>query len=197
MKNSAIVKSGIKLLLVILLMSSGSIVRGETESQPRKASGNLITNGSFEKEDELGLGVAEGWKPRFMRNWITLDDTVKHSGTNSLKFAPSNSPGIVECWKQKVKVQGGKPYRIKFWCKSEDFKGTDYFFNSVSFLDADGKQLKSQWISSQAMAGSKDWTKSELTVIAPAKAVEMQISLGIYMATGTLWYDDVSVVSLF
>ena len=119
MKNSIIVKSGIKLLLVILLMSSGSIARGETESRPGKASGNLIKNGGFEQEDELGLGVAEGWQPRFMRKWITLDNTISRSGKKSLKISPNKHTGVIECCRQTVPVEGGRKYRVSFWWKSE------------------------------------------------------------------------------
>lgn len=198
MKKGATAKLVTVLFLTIWLISSGSPSKAEAEPQAQKTSKNLIVNGSFEEEDEAGLGVAKGWKPRFMRTWITLDETVKHSGTNSLKFAMRKGTGAVECWKQKVKVQGGKPYRVKFWCKSENFEVEDYWFNYVHFLDGSGKLLKQHYIGTMLkMKGSKDWTEHVSNVTAPAEAVEMEISLGIYQATATLWYDDVSIIPLF
>jgi len=173
----------------------------EAEPQVKKASKDLIINGGFEEEDEAGLGVAAGWKPRYMRKWIVLDDMVKHSGEKSVKFGmpEGGSSGTVECWRQKPKVQGGKPYRIKFWCKSENFQAKDCSFNNIVFLDGEGKNLKQHWIGVHKMRGSQDWTKFELNAPAPAGAVEAQLSLGVYFyqASGTLWYDDVSIIPLF
>jgi len=165
---------------------------------------NLIQNGGFETEDAHGLGFAENWPPRFARTWITLDDTISHTGRKSLKIAPSKRTGTIECCRQTVPVEAGKKYQISFWWKSEGVNLTYFIqhpedttpFNTYHFFDAKGKSLAKEYRlgDRSSLEGTHNWMKFETVLTAPPRAEKLRIGLGIYMATGVLWYDDVSVV---
>ena len=192
-----------KLLITSVLV--GILVILTTIAYPAEED-NLIKNGSFEEEDAHGLGFAENWPPRFARTWITLDDAISHTGRKSLKIAPSKRTGTIECCRQTVPVEAGKRYRVSFWWKSEGVNLTYFIqhpedttpFNTYHFFDAKGKSLDKEYRlgDRSSLESTHDWAKFETVLTAPPGAKKLRIGLGIYMATGMLWYDDVLVVPL-
>lgn len=158
------------------------------------ADDNLVVNGSFEEGDG-GLRVPLGWRPRFLRPWMTLDRSAARTGKFSIKFvSPKKHTGAVECYRQKFPVEGGKTYQITYWCKTEGFESTDSLFNYLHFRNVGGSKIKSAFIGKmRQIFGTKGWTNLTTIVTAPAEARTALLSLGIYQSKGVLWYDDVSV----
>ncbi len=162
------------------------------------AASSLLPNGGFEKL--ASGGAPAGWTTS--GSGAAVDDAVSHSGKRSLRIfvADPSSQGAratsgfiavsgrvrAEAWiKTRGVMAGAKPWNV-----------ARVYFN---IYDADRKPLSKHWghYDIGAQVGTKDWTRYTVEVELPAEVRYVRVICSLAGgATGTAWFDDVSLVQL-
>lgn len=158
-----------------------------------QTSTNLIKNGSFET---VASGSANGWTDWQASEWsvwkaqgtctVTVDSTVYHDGSKSLKISSSDPTGRWPVIQYGIPVTAGKSYRLSGWIKTEDITRSVYY--SIIFTSG-GKQIPGSYIDFGKMSGSNEWTYVEKTFTAVDGADGFQLYNYFLNSTGTAWFD--------
>lgn len=174
------------------LIAGQAALLGQRETTRRDIP---VVNGGFE-DAEL--------KPWSSNPRATLDKTIKHSGEQSARITipetQTDRTGIYLV--QNVPAREGLLYQATAWIKSENVKGVSLGDMSptgadiiIEFADKEGK-----WLAPGSYAGglygTKDWQRvSTAASRAPAGAGFAIIFLSL-RATGSGWFDDVTVTEI-
>ena len=147
------------------------------------ADGNLVTNGGFE-EGATGWGLSAE---------ALLSSDQPHTGQSCLKTARTDTAAYTLTG-QRLKLRPGWPYEISAWVRTEN----------LTEGQAGGATLCMEWSKNgqyyegeypKGIWGTKDWTLVKSIAKVPADA-DPEVGLVCYLrreATGTAWFDDVSV----
>ncbi|MEI6503949.1 MAG: carbohydrate binding domain-containing protein, partial [Armatimonadota bacterium] len=147
------------------------------------ADGNRVTSGGFE-EGATGWGLSAE---------ASLSTDRPHTGQSCLKIARTDE-GAYTLTGQRLKLQPGWPYEISAWVRTEN----------LTEGEAGGATLCMEWSKNgqyyegeypKGIWGTKDWTLVTAIAKVPADA-DPEVGLVCYLrraATGTAWFDDVSV----
>jgi len=162
---------------------------GTASTKPSVAKKTVIVNlqnGGFEE----GL---TGWKEYNREGKInrTADKTVKKNGQASLKMEALKGT-VYGGVRQYVEVQPGR-YLFSVWCKMQGIKGERNSTDSITALVATNKR---NFISMGVVKGDRDWKQFKQTIEVPAGVNQVRIELWFFHASGTVWFDDVSFISL-
>lgn len=156
------------------------------------SGGNLISNGSF----ELRPVNANGWNTQ---NWnsnatFTWATDQKHSGTYSAKV---NGTGINAGYNRdganKISIGPGQTYTLSAWMKTNGTSGTGAWVWTEQ-LDSLGNVISGTRWDSPPQLGTNDWNKVSHTFTAASNATNMNFYVHLN-GSGTVWYDDVSLVT--
>jgi len=153
------------------------MILGAAEAQ------NLLPNPSFEQLDD---GKPAGWHTRVWGGDAAFEVAeTGHSGSRSVMMR--SEKGADTTWSVELPVKPFSVYRLSGWIKTENVTpatGEGALFN-----------LHGMPYKTQALTGTHDWTKVELTFETDEQdSVLFNCLLGGWgLATGTAWYDDVSI----
>lgn len=148
-----------------------------------KASGNLVTNGDFEKN---------------LRGWTVLNnsgrlkaersDASAHSGSQSLAIRKTGGMpmDVIRC--DIDKLPAGKSVVVSAMVKTKGVKNT--FFKFFVYDDA-GESLVND-VDVKRLTGTGDWTRIEKTFELPENAAAGAVMIAVVL-DGELWIDDVRV----
>ncbi len=144
----------------------------------------LIPNPSFE---EMDGGQPKGWRAR---TWqpkavFEVDSTVAHSGRNSAKI--SSTEGADASWEIIVPVKPFSKYRLSGWIKTSDLEPGTGQGALINLHRTD--------IRTNALSGTKDWTKVEVEFDSEANdAFSVNCLFGGWgKSKGTAWFDDLNL----
>jgi len=164
-----------------------------------EAAENLVKNFSFEEQTDDGS--AKAWEIQHKGSTVVnigLNTENSHTGKNSMRFSSDSTSHSTEVAGQRIPLQPGKKYKVVFWAKGDNLKsapkadGTPCVVN----LDYKTKDGKLQPLYIEPKIGN-EWKMVAKVVKIPSDALEGgDVSLRLYMATGTLWIDDVVVAPL-
>lgn len=156
----------------------------------RAYASNLVVNPGFESGLWIGGGGAG----------FSIDSTVAHSGSQSLKVTGSSSARAIVS--EKIPVQPYEGYQLDVWVRSNltDSKSSI----SVSLLPVDASDHALAWYPSgqvklmSAGGGRQNWTRYTATIYDLPLATD---TVKIYVrldagAAGDVWFDDVSLESI-
>ena len=147
---------------------------------PAFASGNLIDNCDFES------GKIEGWSDWGSGGKAHIEETLPHGGKYC--FAFEHRAGQKGGWRvRRVEVKPSSAYTVSGYVRGD----AGALMVNVFFYDAKGKYIGETTIFSSASA--PDWTLFEKAVKTPANAA--RITVGLHVAEGIGFLDDLSVVS--
>lgn len=146
-----------------------------------------IYNGDFETG---GIG---GWTFNASSGYTqSVDNTVAHGGTNSLKMVSASgySASVV----QSFNVKPAKTVFVKGFIKTNLTGGSGCLL--IKYLAKDGTVIGQrnamQWIAGNGnISGVTDWTEVSDKFIPPAGTEQIQVQCFCSSATGTVWFDDV------
>ncbi|HEY9156678.1 MAG TPA: hypothetical protein VIO10_01890 [Candidatus Binatus sp.] len=147
---------------------------------------NLLTNPGFE---QLGTGGKPiGWTGG---TWGTpgfsIDSTVSHSGTNSLRLDNANLTPISDAFNQKIPVGAGA-YRFSGWIKLNNMAATKGAGVRICLNSSLGSAC------SGILKGTSDWQQVEVATIPITGATTARLLLQAYgEPDGTAWFDDLEV----
>jgi uncharacterized protein YjdB len=184
-------------LLLLQLLPVGIIGSGWTHA----AAPNLIANGGY---DTVASPTA-GWtamKPTGWGVWLasgtpeaTVDNAVYHDGSYSLRLkslgdviskASVNQSGLP--------VTAGQYYKISQWMKTDSIVSSGLgAYMRLSYQNSSGTQV-GNYIFMGSLKGTNDWTLQQQILKVPTGAVTLKVEDYYDLATGTAWYDEVSLI---
>ena len=168
-------------------LCASPVLAGEGIALP--AMPNLARNPGFEAPGPEA-GVAEHW--RGSREVYSRDDSVKHSGDASLRFANADPKRYV-LYSQTVPCEAGRRYEFSVWVKTEGIDGED---NGATICMEWSKQGK--WAGGsypKGIKGTSDWTLVKgLSRRIPSDVTGCTVTCYVRKGmTGAAWFDDVTV----
>ncbi len=204
----------------LLLLACGTRMSCPPPSmaEPQRFTRNLVEDPGFEMLDSA-TGLPQGWRTMSPRREVApaseQDATVSHSGTSSARSAARGSPGTLGYWSTTVKgiLAGAEPedfgrseptiretdflsrksYRVACFFKVREIESPARNISiRVNWLNGKGQEVFTEFLSRFAKNG--DWYQAEQVMTAPRAARSLNLELGLqWTATGTVWWDDVSV----
>jgi hypothetical protein len=153
-----------------------------------KSATNLVLNGDF----ELGDPDPTYWLVDHGAKRVTpgnrSNGAIELRGNGARAFTGVSSP-----------VQGLGSIEVSVVAKGSGLRGVNGAMASVFFLDEDGQPLPGLENGTVALnfTGAFNWTPSKATVKIPPDAVRALLQFEKGSAFGTLWIDDVQVVTSF
>jgi hypothetical protein len=147
------------------------------------------------KSDPGDTGTPAGFAP-YREGEVTFSSERQacHSAPRCTKVVLSGKARAVQT--AQLRVQPGITYRFSMWGKADlPTPGTVSFY--VRWKDELGKDGKT--LDRAPLTATSDWKQLELTATAPATATAVMLALvGTHQGegTGTVWFDDPSVVAL-
>lgn len=149
----------------------------------------LIDNGKF---DQLTNGQPTGWRQSTWSGVAEFRVDADHGHTGAPCVAISSESGGDASWSFPVKVKRNTNYRLTAWVKTENLvagSGNGVQLN-LHELQFEGK--------SQSLAGTNDWTQlvSEFNSGNRNSILVNLLFGGWGQSTGTVWFDDVSLVEI-
>lgn len=149
-----------------------------------RARDKLIPNGGLE-------AGTEGWEAEGPA--CSVDDAAAASGSRSGRVRLEAAGGGSR-WTRELAVEPGRTYLIGATARCEDVQGSHFAFLAVYQYDAEGKLLEFKDFAQ--MTGTRDWTRHEARIVIHPGAKRVLFHAGLYLAAGTLWFDDVTCAPL-
>lgn len=159
---------------------------------PVPVGDNLVKNPSFEES----IVTVENWDLNILNdNYPTVDSSVKHSGSHSIKIhipgTVNKNSGYPES--DLIKVDPLSKYVVSVWGKTENCGGSNTPAARVLEYDKDMIQLKQTNILPVFGRGTNDWVKRSIELKTTATTAFITIYANIWQGYGTFWIDDVEV----
>ena len=150
--------------------------------------GNALPNGGFE---EVAGGAPAGWEKQ---SWSGTAEQTLSAGGRSGKHCVmiSAAKGVDLAWRRIVAVKPLSKYRLSGWIKTRDVKPAPSSKGLGALLNLHGSNVRR----TGAIVGTKDWTRVEFTFETgyDERSIQVNCLLGGWgLATGTAWYDDLSL----
>ena len=96
-------------------------------------------------------------------------------------------------------LNSGETYRFSMWMKGEDIDLDGFAFGSIYFYDVSGNLLSFKDLeapnTSKKLQKSMDWFESSYTFQKPAGTTRIDINLGLYVTSGTAYFDKIEITS--
>ncbi len=138
---------------------------------------NLLHNGGFEKE-------LQGWE---RADPVEIDFKIKRSGKASVKIAsPSITTNNIN--KQYVTLEPHTTYTLFGWMRTENIAGSPGA--QIYLYEFDDSQSSLQQIN---VTGTTNWKLYRIAFTTGEDATG-RINFRVYGATGTAWFDDITLV---
>ena len=177
-----------------LWRASGSVWWDEVQFTPD----DMLPNSGFEIDANVD-GTPDGWqKVTYSGSPVfNLDTTEYMEDAQSQKISGSSTgdrASIAQSW--DVSSLSYDTITFSTYVKTQNIVTSNPagFGTSVriSYLDA-SNQLVIPAVSISGVNGTTDWSKLERRLTIPEGTITMRIELFLYLASGTVWWDDVSV----
>ena len=170
-------------------LPSGQIINYEYDK-----NGNLISIGSLLKNPGFENGLTDWTVSNATGGTSTLDMNTVFSGGKSLKITRASAGDQhVYAGYYFGNAIGGRTFTMSAYVKTADITGAGVYIETY-WADAAG------WIwknipSSQAVTGTNDWSRVEVTAEAPAgaKSAFVMVRSGVLNGQGTYWVDSLSI----
>ncbi|RPJ73625.1 MAG: hypothetical protein EHM24_07590, partial [Acidobacteria bacterium] len=154
-------------------------------AQAAVAPDQPVRNGSFE---EVAGNVPAGWRTaQFQRGAQFGVETAGRTGSRSVRI--TSADGADAAWTTVAVVRPYAKYRLTGWIRTEGVEQVGSAKGAL--LNIHGMQP----LQTPAIAGTRDWTRVELTFDTEGNdALQINCLLGGWgKVTGTAWYDDIAL----
>jgi len=177
------------LFLIILLLLFTAVGFGFAPGQQ-----NLLKNGSF--EDEVKGKIPVNWGTEYYNCFVEKGGPA---GDQYLRI--TNEKPIESLGAQSIPMDGEKTRRVfvSAYVKGENIVPGKIRWQKgnlqVLFFDKDGNQVGG-WPELGPWTGTFDWTFVKKGFVVPREAKTLKIILGLYRATGSIYFDDIKVYEI-
>ena len=155
---------------------------------PAVVAAELAPNPSFEtSENKVD---PDGWVRHPMGQKATWVKGIAKQGEHSVEIASSGKNGAFWMTEEMIAIEAGQSYLLTGWIKTENAWGDNQI--KIAWYDKNGKWMKTAF--SEAVNGTKDWTKISLEAVAPDNARMARLMVGRRHPAGDAkaWFDEVS-----
>lgn len=158
-----------------------------------------LVNPGFESTPDARGGAPEGW------DWVqhagppsyafTIDDRVRHAGRHSLRI-DNTGPEPYGMLYQGIDATAwrGRTLRLSAWLRTEGALGNHFGRGAglTLFAMRGGYPVTHAQMRNNAVHGSVDWTRYEITLKIPPQAARIELGVSLY-GPGKAWIDDVAL----
>ncbi len=159
---------------------------------PGAAQDNLVVNPGFEQVDDAGW--AEGWSiwpPELEAGAsVTIDDEVAHTGSRSLRISHT-SPRLYSRAQQRIAVKPGATYLFTFFVRTDKVQLGDGSQGARLYVEKSTGDR-----ASALQQGTMPWTPVRLGPIEVGNASFVTLMCYLHRASGTVWFDDISMIEV-
>lgn len=189
-------------LLVLSLLVSGAPIVSFDSGIALAAGGNRIANGGAESYDPAAGPEWTDWQPTGWRTNTftgmvakTVDQQVYYAGSASVRLDADVQSRIMVT-PPRAAVTGGGYYDVGVWVKAEDVASDSYGVRiRLQFYGSSG-HLSDANLSYGSLTGTQDWTQIKERILVPAGATTVQVECFLWHGTGTVWFDEVTVIEM-
>lgn len=148
---------------------------------------NMIYNGGFE------TGNTDGWTIPVSNHTWAVDNTVSRTGSNSIKMVSADGTHGSGC-SQRFNILPGQKVLCRGWLKTSGaLTGTTgQVLIHLKWYTQTGVKIGGN-VDSTGISDAADWTQVSLYKQAPAGTSYATLELYNYNASGTAWFDDISL----
>lgn len=159
---------------------------------PALAQENLCPNPGFEELDDAGW--AEGWSiwPATLPAGasVEVDTQAAHSGTNALRLSHTRGSSYTRA-QLSIAVEPDVEYLFSCWMRCEEVEPIDGSQGARLYVEkASGDRA------ARRMVGTTPWTEVRLGPINVGNVSRLNLLCYLHRCSGTVWFDDVSVVKV-
>ena len=152
----------------------------------------MLTNGGF--EDEL-----IGWYRSYAQSSVVheVDRQIFRSGGASLKLSSSDATQRASLYQSVKLTQAGIEYTIEFSRKMDrvEAPGAGGAYLRVTFHGESGDRTREAlYVGMDTGTGTRDWFATRETFFVPEGTARLTIDLFLVDSTGTVWWDDLSLI---
>lgn len=153
-----------------------------------------ILNPGFETFSDTGFFLFQSWKYKTSEHFKISADSVKHSGSYSLKLIGDRSGDQFFPFSQNVKISvpSKQLMSIHVFVKTAQVSGTAGLW--CQLWDKENKQIafSSLQLKGISISGTQDWTEYQINIL-PDTSVKSLLFGGFLQGKGEVWYDDFSI----
>lgn len=169
------------------------IFRDEAAPQP---PANLLRNGSLDEPNERGVFFLGWGSPSSNADNISRDSEIRYDGAASARLH-ADEPETVTLLQYVDAVQPGRAYRFSCKVRLDNVEAAEQGHNGayVNFCAPEFNMF----VPDQALTGTSDWRNIEFEGTTAAVFPEGRrpyIRLKIDNCTGTVWFDEASLVEV-
>jgi len=155
-----------------------------------KPDRSLVPDGGFEKQ-AVGKGaarVAGGWQAYGRGCAVERQDAYEGRQCAVVRIPRGDKAGGAR-WEAVVPVVPGHTLRVHVAWRTQDVEGAGYAYAAVYQFGEDDRLIAFRDF--LQTRGDHPWTVTEDEVTIAAGVRRAAVRLGLYRATGTVWFDDV------
>jgi len=168
-----------------------------------------LKNPDFEKGDRSTRNTIDGWIDLEKIGFSTSDRTasylwdneIAHAGKGSAKIIKTSPTGDAGLTQEISELKVGKWYQASVWIKTVDILPTVVFdslqsgvnMSIVCFIRGVPTPV---FFKTFPIQMTQDWREEKIVFVAPEESERISVLLGAQAVTGTVWFDDVSIVSV-
>lgn len=189
-------------------VSDGTELEIADKESPKSAV-DFLKNPGFEKGSRSGKGTIDGWinlekigfpaadrKAKYLQG-----NEVTHSGKGSAKIIKISSTGEAGLTQEIFGLEAGKWYQASVWIKTEDIQATINFdslqsgvtMSIVCFIRGVPNPV---FFKTFPVQKTQDWREEKVVFVIPEGVGQISVLLAVHGVTGTVWFDDVSIVPI-
>ena len=165
------------------------LLAGDSITSESRPTVNILPNGTFERDPALGLPA--GWSSSGGGLVLSVDGTISHSGTKSLKLVAAGAVTLTAS-SNLFTANPGEKYRAGGWIRAGI---TPIALGSgvtiqIEWLNSAGASISTTSIEGSFTGGSTTWEERKAEVTAPANTASARYLVFYNGCSGTLHLDD-------
>ena len=183
MNNSRVLAPTAAVMAVLVLLCGAAAGKDKAD-----APKNVLPNPGFE---EVANGSPAGWATQ---SWYgkAVQKLVDGGRSGKRCVMIHADKGVDLAWRRIVPVKPMSKYRLSGWVKTKEVKPVESRKGMGAMFNLHGSNLRR----TKGIIGTNDWTRLELVFETDYEEYEVQVNClfgGWGLATGTAWYDDLSL----
>ncbi|MGC9327517.1 MAG: beta-galactosidase, partial [Candidatus Hinthialibacter sp.] len=158
----------------------------DLKRRARNPQQDLLPNGGFEQDHE-------GWWTGQPDRCAIIQENAYRGERCARVVNPFTEQGAR--WEAVLPVQAGEAYLIGATVRTQDVRGPGYAYLAVYQYDKEGQLIDFKDFAQ--VSGNQDWKRYEIPFLEiSSKADRVMFYGGLYLASGILWFDDVTCAAI-
>lgn len=174
-----------KIFTILSLVTLGTFANAQT---------NLLTNPGFETWTDTAA-KPDGWNSA---NGGTIETTIKHSGSNSIKLVPVSATTNANIGAMDVAAEANTLYTVSYWVLDNVVNSRGRHWIQFRTDTTNITVTNSPFQPSTYTADNASWQNVTASATSPANTTKIRFDFRVYsqnsIATDPIYFDDVVLV---